>query len=52
LMVVLLIVFGPSHPRTIDEDVPLDPTRMWLAAFALLMFILSFTPVPLEVLTR
>jgi membrane-associated protease RseP (regulator of RpoE activity) len=51
LMVILLIVFGPSHPRTIDEDVPLDPTRMWLAAFALLMFILSFTPVPLDVLT-
>ncbi len=44
----MLAVFGPRHPRTIDEDVPLDPARTWLAAFALLMFVLCFTPVPIE----
>lgn len=48
LMVAMLFVFGPRHPRTMDEHVPLDRGRMLLALFALLMFILCFTPVPIE----
>ena len=48
LTVGMLIVFGPRHPRTIDEEIPLDPTRLWLAAFALLMFVLCFTPAPIQ----
>jgi len=48
LTVVMLLAFGPRHPRTIDEDVPLDAGRRWLAAAALLMFILCFTPTPIE----
>ena len=48
LTVVMLLAFGPRHPRTMDEDVPLDGGRLWLAAFALVMFILCFTPAPLE----
>ena len=48
LTVVMLLAFGPRHPRTIDEDVPLDPARRWLAAGALLMFIVCFTPTPIE----
>ena len=47
LTVVMLIVFGARHPRTVDEDVPLDSTRLWVAAFAVLMFILCFTPAPI-----
>ncbi len=50
LMVVMLLAFGPRHPRTFDEDIPLDRTRLWLAGFALLMFVLCFTPVPLSVI--
>lgn len=50
LMLVMLVLFGRHHPRTWDEHVPLDPTRKWLAAFALLMFTLCFSPVPIEVL--
>ena len=49
LMVAMLTIFGPRHPRTGDEHVPLDPARMWLAAFAVVMFVLCFAPVPLEV---
>jgi membrane-associated protease RseP (regulator of RpoE activity) len=49
LIVVMLLVFGPRHPRAFDEDVPLDPARMWLALFALVMFIVCFTPTPLSV---
>ena len=50
LTIVMLFVFGRHHPRTWDEDVPLDPTRRWLAVFALIMFVLSFTPAPIEVM--
>lgn len=48
LTVVMLIAFGPRHPRTIDEDVPLDRGRLWLAGFAVVMFVLCFTPAPIE----
>jgi hypothetical protein len=27
---------------------PLDRTRLWLAAFAVLMFVLCFTPAPIQ----
>jgi len=48
LTVGMLLVFGPRHPRVIDEELPLDPSRLWLAAFALLMFVLCFTPAPIQ----
>jgi membrane-associated protease RseP (regulator of RpoE activity) len=48
LTVVTLVIFGPRHPRTLDEEVPLDSARRWLAVFAVLMFILCFTPTPIE----
>ena len=48
LMIGMLFVFGARHPRTIDEHVPLDRTRMILALFALIMFVLCFTPAPIE----
>jgi len=51
LLTVMLFVFGRHHPRTYDEDQPLDRTRVVLAAVALAMLILSFTPVPFEQIT-
>ena len=48
LTVVMLLAFGPRHPRTFDEEVPLDSGRLWLAFFALVMFVLCFTPAPIE----
>jgi membrane-associated protease RseP (regulator of RpoE activity) len=48
LMVIMLIAFGPRHPRTPDEDEPLDATRRRLALFAAVMFLLCFTPAPIE----
>jgi membrane-associated protease RseP (regulator of RpoE activity) len=48
LMVVMLFTFGRHHPRTIDEDVPLDRARVILAFIALAMFIVCFTPAPIE----
>jgi membrane-associated protease RseP (regulator of RpoE activity) len=48
LMVVMLFAFGPAHPRIPDEHVPLDRVRLWLALFALVMFVVCFTPAPVE----
>jgi membrane-associated protease RseP (regulator of RpoE activity) len=47
LVVAMLYFMGRHHPRTSDEAEPLDPPRLWLAAFAGAMLLLSFTPVPL-----
>ena len=48
LTVVMLVTFGPRHPKTIDEDIPLDRPRLWLAVAAAVMFIVCFTPAPIE----
>ena len=31
LLVAMTLAMGPRHPRTIDEDIPLDRTRIWMA---------------------
>jgi membrane-associated protease RseP (regulator of RpoE activity) len=48
LLVAMTLLMGTRHPRTIDEDIPLDRTRLWMAALALLVFVLCFTPNPIE----
>jgi membrane-associated protease RseP (regulator of RpoE activity) len=48
LMVVMLFAFGAKHPPVMDENVPLDRGRLYLAIIALLMFALCFTPAPLR----
>ncbi len=48
LLVAMTLVMGPRHPRTIDEEIPLDRTRIWLAVLALVVFVLCFTPNPIE----
>ena len=50
LMIALLLGFGRSlrHPPTMDEHVPLDRTRLLFALFAVAMFIMCFTPAPIE----
>ena len=49
LTVVMLVAFGPRHPRTIDEDDPARPRPAagWRSARCV-MFILCFTPAPIE----
>ena len=48
LMVVMLILAGPRHPRTLDEHVPLDPARRRVALAAAAIFVVCFTPTPIE----
>ena len=52
LMVVMLIMFGPRHPRVFDEEVPLSRSRKILAFVALVIFILCFTPAPISELIK
>jgi len=48
LTVAMLMMFGPRHPRVPDEHIPLDRNRLLLAAFAVAMFVLCFTPSPIQ----
>lgn len=48
LLVAMIVSLGPRHPRTLDEDEPIDPTRRMLAGFALIMLVICFTPRPIE----
>jgi hypothetical protein len=48
MMVVMAVFLGLHHPRVIDEDTPLDPGRRLVAVFAFVMFVLCFTPIPIQ----
>jgi membrane-associated protease RseP (regulator of RpoE activity) len=48
MMVAMLVFLGPRHPRVIDEYEPLGAGRIALALFALVMFVVCFTPVPID----
>ena len=48
MMLVMLLTLGPRHPRVIDEYEPVGLERNVIAIVALIMFILCFTPVPIQ----
>ena len=48
MMVVMLAILGPRHPRVIDEYEPLGPGRRAVAFAALVILVLCFTPTPIE----
>jgi membrane-associated protease RseP (regulator of RpoE activity) len=48
MLLLMLVLVGPRHPPTLDDETPLDGTRLWLALVALLMLIVCFTPAPIE----
>ena len=48
MLVMMLVLVGPRHPPTLDDDAPLGSTRLWLAVVALVMLIVCFTPAPIE----
>jgi membrane-associated protease RseP (regulator of RpoE activity) len=48
VMVIMLAVFGRHHPRVFDEEVPLDRTRRLTALAAVAIFVLCFTPAPIQ----
>jgi membrane-associated protease RseP (regulator of RpoE activity) len=48
MMLAMLLLLGPRHPRVIWEDEPLPRSRHVVAVIALVIFILCFTPVPID----
>jgi hypothetical protein len=50
IMLVMLLAFGPSHPKVLYEDEGIGRGRQAIAIAALAMLVLCFTPVPIEFL--
>jgi membrane-associated protease RseP (regulator of RpoE activity) len=48
---VLLLWLGRVHAEPLDQITPLDPTRRLIALLVILIFILTFSPVPFAVFT-
>ena len=48
MMVVMLLLLGPRHPRVLWEEEPMPTSRYVVAVLALVIFIVCFTPVPIE----
>ena len=48
MMLVMAFFLGVRHPRILDEDTPLDPRRRLVAFCAFVIFVLCFTPVPIQ----
>jgi membrane-associated protease RseP (regulator of RpoE activity) len=46
LMLLLLLLMGPVHPPTANDDVPLGTTRTILGWLSLMFVIIGFTPTP------
>lgn len=47
IWVVLILLLGLRHPPPLNDFTPLDPTRMRIALLAAIIFILTFTPIPI-----
>ncbi|HDN96080.1 MAG TPA: site-2 protease family protein [Thermoplasmatales archaeon] len=48
LLLLLVFLIGTEHPPALNEYISLDTKRKLLALVALLIFILSFTPMPIS----
>ena len=47
LLLVMIAFLGPHHPPTLDDEQPLDRSRVVLAGVAMIILALCFTPVPI-----
>ena len=50
ILAVLVYYFGPHHPPVADELLPLNRGRRLLGVLAVLMFVVCFTPTPIDIL--
>jgi len=48
LWAVIAVVLGLGHPSTVDRDTPLNPVRRVAAWATVVLFIVTFSPVPLS----
>jgi len=49
LILLLLLVFGPKHPPTADDSVPLGAGRILLGWITLAFIVIGFTPTPIMI---
>ena len=49
LLFLLLAIFGRRHPSPLDDYTRLDHRRRIIGALVLILFVLSFTPVPCKI---
>lgn len=49
MMLAMLYFFGPRHPPVIDDYEPLGRGRYAIAILAVVLFVLCFTPVPIDI---
>jgi membrane-associated protease RseP (regulator of RpoE activity) len=49
LWAALVFLFGQSHPDPLDDVTRLDMPRVFVAVAVLLIFVLTFTPLPMQV---
>lgn len=45
---LIFFMIGPYHPPALDDVTQLNPGRRWLGYVMILIFIITFTPVPLR----
>ena len=50
LFIILLLYFGFKHPPPMNEHVQLDSRRKIIACFTLIVFLISFVPVPFHII--
>ncbi len=50
IWVILLLLLGRVYAEPLDQVTPLDSKRKWLAGLALVLFVLTFTPIPLTII--
>jgi len=48
-ILLILLMIGPFHPPALDDVTTLDPRRRLLGFVVILLFILTFVPVPVQV---
>jgi membrane-associated protease RseP (regulator of RpoE activity) len=47
MLVIMIVTMGPGHPPTLDDDLQLDNQRLLLAAIAMVILVVCFTPAPI-----
>ncbi len=52
VMLLLLLLIGPIHPPTANDEEPLGAVRIVLGWLTLAFILVGFTPVPLRTLSR
>lgn len=50
IWIVLLYYVGRRHAEPLDDVTRLDPVRRGIAIFGLVLFVLTFTPIPLQII--